>query len=266
MKITSTILIGICVLLLASCRQQGDASSALAEEEESMEAKAMLQGIWIENETQEVAFRAEGDTIYYPDSASQPAYFRIVGDSLCLGANRYPIAKQGQYVFWFRNQAGDLRKFIKSETDDDTIAFTHRQPEILTATEVIKIDSVVFFGGDRYHWYIAVNPTKYKVVKTNYSNEGVRVENVYYDNIIHVSLYKGAACLFSRDLTKQMYAADVPQEFLEQAILGNMHYDRIDARGVHFNATLCIPDGASCYMVETLIGFDGKMTMKLLEN
>ena len=127
------------------------------------------------------------------------------------------------------------------------------------------MDSVVMYGGERYHWYIAVNPTKYKVTKTAYNSDGVSVENVYYDNIIHLSLYRGSSRIFSRDIKKQMYAGDVPQQFLEQAVLGNMQYDHTDSHGVHFNATLCIPDGASCYLVETLIGFDGQLTMKLLE-
>jgi len=267
MRIISTIILGgMCLLLMAvSCKPQGGGQDATVEAEESAEAKALLQGIWIENETQEVAFRAEGDTIYYPDSTSQPAYFCIIDDSLCLGPNRYPIVKQSEYVFWFQNQTGDLRKFVKSESEDDTLAFVHQRPEILMATEVIKMDSVVFLDGERYHWYVAVNPTRYKVVKTTYNSEGVGVENVYYDNIIHISLFKGTSCLYSHDFNKQMYADNVPKDFLNQAVLGNMQYDHIDSHGVHFDATLCIPDGASFYMVETLVGFDGKVTMKLLE-
>ena len=62
-----------------------------------------------------------------------------------------------------------------------------------------------------------------------------------------------------------MYEDKVPKEFLSQAILGGMTYDYIDAKGVHFNATLCIPEEASCYMVETLVGFDGQLSMNLLE-
>lgn len=265
MKILSISIIGVCLLLMASCKPR-ESSPDVAEAQESAEAKAMMQGIWIESETQEVAFRAEGDTIYYPDTTSQPAYFCIIGDSICLGPNRYPIVKQSEFTFWMKNQAGDLRKFIKSETEDDTIAFVNQKPEILMANEVIKKDSVVFFDGERYHWYVAVNPTKYKVVKTSYTSEGVGVENVYYDNIIHISLFKGTACLYSQDFNKKMYADNVPAEFLGQAILGNMQYDHVDSRGIHFNAMLCIPDGASCYLVETLISFNGNMKMKLLEN
>ena len=79
------------------------------------------------------------------------------------------------------------------------------------------------------------------------------------------SIYQGNNCLFSRDIRKQLYLSDVPQSFLDQAILANMQYDRVDAFGFHFNATLCIPDGSSCYLVETLVSFDGQLTMKLLE-
>jgi hypothetical protein len=63
-------------------------------------------------------------------------------------------------------------------------------------SELQKTDSVVFYGGERYHWYIAINPTRYRVMKTTYTDDGMGVENVYYDNIIHVSLYKGAQKLY----------------------------------------------------------------------
>ena len=203
----------ILTLIFASCGWKTGGEDA-PQLEENLEAKALLQGIWIEDETDEVSFRAEGDTIYYPDSTSQPAHFMI---------------------------------------------------EILSVSEVLKMDSVVTFGSERYHWYIAVNPTKYRVVKTTYNSDGVGVDNVYYDNIIHVSLYNGSVCLFSRDFKKQMFEDMIPKKFLEQAILGNMQFDHADARGCHFNATLCIPDGASCYLVDILIGKDGQISMKLLE-
>ncbi len=254
------------VLVLASCRHQQPTpkgNEVLVQEDFS--AKAMLQGIWQEEVTEEVVFRAEGDTVYYPDPNDQPAYFRIIGDSLHLGAHSYPIIKQTEHLLWFKNQSGEIMKLVKSDEDEDTLAFTHQPSEILTPTEVLKIDSVVSFGGQRYHWYIAVNPTRYRVTKTNYNSEGVAVENIYYDNIIHISLYQGTNCLFSRDFKKAAYESEVPRDFLDQAILGNMKYSTVDAKGVHFDATLCIPDEASCYLVETIVGFDGKLTLKLLE-
>ena len=251
------IIASLFILSFVACKQQRNDVSE-NETPEDLEAKAMLQGIWIE-------FLAKGDTIFFPDSTSQPSYFRIVSDSFCLGENRYAITKQTEHLFCFQNQAGEEVRLEKSENKEDSLAFLDNQPEILSLNEVLKIDSVVLFGGERYHWYIAVNPTRYKVTKETYNSDGVSVENVYYDNIIHISLYRGSVCLFSRDIKKQMFADDVPQQFLDQAVLGNIKYDHVDSRGVHFNANLCIPDVASCYLVETLIGFDGQMTKKLLE-
>ena len=254
------------LLMLAACKhQQGPVVIATEEQPEDTGAKAMMQGIWQEETTEEVVFRAEGDTIYYPDPDDLPAHFRIVGDSLELGSRHYPIVKQTEHVLWFRNQNGDIMKLVKSEEDDDTLAFIHKPAEVLSPKEVIKIDSVVNYGGQRYHWYIAVNPTRYRVTKTSYNSEGVAVDNVYYDNIIHISLYQASKCLFSKDIKKSMYETKIPKSFLDQAILGNMQYSLTDAHGVHFDATLCIPDEASCYLVETIVGFDGKLSMELLE-
>ena len=129
----------------------------------------------------------------------------------------------------------------------------------------VKKDSVVTYNGERYHWYIAINPTKYKVVTHSYNDDGLEVENVYYDNIMHISIFNGSRQIFSSDFKKQQYGKLVPEGFLDEAILGAMDFDHIDADGLHFDATLCKPDGASCYMIDTQIAFTGKLTMKLLE-
>lgn len=252
------------MLVFVSCgHKEGTTVTA---PEESKKAKSLLQGIWIDGETGEVSFRAKGDTIYYPDSTSVPAHFMIVNDSLVLGNQHYPILKQAPHLFWFRNQAGDVVKLEKSDDPNDTLVFTHEEAKTLTmVSKLQKTDSVVIFGDQRYHWYIAINPTRYRVSKTSYNDDGVGVENVYFDNIIHISIYKGGDRLFSSDFKKQMYEDLIPETFLSQAILGNMEYDRVDQQGFHFNATLCVPDGAACYLVETNISFDGHLTTKLME-
>jgi hypothetical protein len=254
----------IALTALTGCQRKSNV--AVVTTAESRQAKELLQGIWIDAETDEVSFRAMGDTIFYPDSTSVPAYFCIIDDSLVLGSQHYPIVKQGPQVFWFSNQAGDVVKLYKSSDPTDVSLFTHEQPKAMTmVSKLQKTDSVVIYGGQRYHWYIAINPTRYKVTKTTYNADGVGVENIYYDNIIHISVYKGAEKLFSQDFKKQTYDPKVPGDFLNQAILGNMEYDSVDERGFHFNATLCIPDGAACYLVSTDIGFDGQLSMNLLE-
>ena len=82
---------------------------------------------------------------------------------------------------------------------------------------------------------------------------------------MHVSVFLGANKIFSSDFHKQQYKGLVPDAFLDEAILANMEYSNIDAQGLHFNATLCIPDGATCYMVESTISYTGVSSMKLVE-
>lgn len=256
----------LCLLLSSSISFISCSEKQEKAAEENRVAKALMQGVWVDAETEVVSFRVSGDTIFYADSTSMPACFKIIGDSLTLSSGTsYAIEKQTAHLFWFRNQNGDLIKLEKSEEPEDASAFTNDQPKVMTYTHQVKTDSVVNFGGDRYHWYIAINPTRYKVSRHTFNEDGMEVENVYYDNIMHISVYRGGDRIYSSDFRKQQYEKLVPVSFLNEAILANMEYSKADAAGLHFNATLCIPDGASCYLVETLISYKGEMTMKLLE-
>jgi len=261
--------VAACLWLMFSCSSKPEAAKqqAVEVEQESKQAKALLQGIWVDEETEEVSFRVVGDTIFYPDTISQPTYFKIVHDSLVLSAvsAKYHIEKQSPHTFWFVNQNGDVVKLNKSEDPAHVLAFVHNRPKVLTFTDVVKTDSVVNYDGNRYHWYLAINPTKYKVHTTSYNDDGVEVDNVYYDNIMHISLFKGAQKLFSSDFRKQQYEAKIPANFLKSAILSNMEFSKVDAQGFHFVATVCIPDGVSCYKVENVISFDGKLSSVLIE-
>ncbi len=253
----------VAVLMLVGCSgQQGQAT-----QEEDREAKTLMQGVWVDAETEDLAFRVSGDTIFYADSTSMPAYFRIVGDSLVLSSGTsYAIEQQTPHIFSFRNQNGDLvtlNKLDDAETDSLYVQVT--TPTVMTYTHQVKTDSTVSYNGARYHWYIAINPTRYKVIRRTYNDDGMEVENVYYDNIMHISIYNGAQRIYSSDFRKQQFAHLVPVKFLDEAVLANMEFAKADAAGFHFNATLCIPDGASCYLVETLISYKGQLSMKLLE-
>jgi len=259
---------GVVICLALSCGSKSAPSDAAEPEgEEDRKAKSLLQGVWQDEETEEVSFWVKGDTIYYPDSVSQPTAFAVIGNQLVLrsiSAN-YTIEKQTPHVFWFRNQGGDVVHLVKSEDPVPEELAKGSHQKVLTYTEVVKQDSVVEFGGSRYHWYIAINPTKYKVHTTAYNDDGVEVDNVYFDNIMHVSVFKGGVRLFSQDFRKQLYASKVPKQFLEQAVLSNMEFSRVDAAGLHFISTICIPDGATCYKARNLISFDGRLTTSLIE-
>ena len=189
------------------------------------------------------------------------------GDTLIIGTDgKYPIVRRSPQVLWFENPNGDVVKLNKSNDSSDALAFTHENRHTVPIiTEVVKKDTVVMYAGERYHCYIAINPTKYKVVNTAYNPDGVAVDNVYYDNIIHLSIYKGGDKLYSKDIDKRMYSRFVPKQILSQSILSGMEFYKTDSRGFHFNTTVCIPDNASCYMLDTYVSLKGQVAMELIE-
>lgn len=253
----------IATLIVLGCN---DKPKTIATANENKEAKRMLQGIWVDYESSDVVFKVKGDTIYYPDSTSLPAYFKIVGDTLIMGAQQmhYPVTKITQNIFCFRNQNGDEIELTRSDEPTDSLAFGQKVA-FLQPKKVIKNDTVVNYDGERYHCYIAINPTTKKVYVTNYDDDGVGIDNIYYDNIVHISVYHGANQLYSSDIKKQMFSRYVSNDFLSQAILSNMTFNKIDSKGFHFDATICNPNGTSCYLLDTKINFHGRMTMELID-
>lgn len=243
-------------VLLISCSRHGSSSDSL---KESSEAKALLQGIWTDQTSEAVVFKISGDSIYYPDSTSQTAYFRVLDDTLYINKSPYHIEKQSEHVLWFIGQDGELVKLQKNVTEDTEEVFQKTDPQILTLTDVLKKDTVVMYNDNRYHLYIAINPTHYKVVRHTLNDDGLDVENVYYDNIIHLSIYRGSREIFGRDFRKKMFESKLDENFLSQAVLNNMEFDHIDSEGIHVNSSLCMPGDASYYLVKHVITFDGQL-------
>lgn len=253
---------GLVSLLSCGNKDKGDKAAGFTED---LNAKKMLQGIWLNDDADDVAFRVKGDTIYYPDSTSQPMYFYIASDTLVMrGASevKYPIVKQAAHLFEFKNQGGDIIKLIKTSDQSYLKAFVQQQPVALNQNQLIKRDSVVAFGDEKYHVYVQVNPTSYKVFKSAYNDDGVQVENVYYDNIVNLNIYNGANKLFSRDFHRADFSKKVPKEFLNEAILSDLVFGKIDKDGVHYFAVLAQPDSNISYQVEVIVSFKGQMKIQ----
>lgn len=64
---------------LSSCGTPQQKASAL---EENKEAKSLLEGIWLDDNTETALLRVKGDTLFYADAATAPVAFKIIGDSL----------------------------------------------------------------------------------------------------------------------------------------------------------------------------------------
>ena len=233
-------------------------------EEEDIAAKELLQGIWLDDETESPLMRVEGDTIYYADSQSAPITFKVMRDTLYTYGNDtayYKIDKQAEHIFWFHSITDNIIKLHKSEDSNDSLSFVRREVVIPTYTEVTKRDSVVTYNGTRYRAYVYINPTKIRVVKTTYSEDGISMDNVYYDNVMHICVYEGKKSLFASDVTKQMFAQVVPADFLSQAILSDTEFVKVDRNGFHYQAVLAIPESSVYSIAEIEVGFDGKLTI-----
>ena len=233
----------------------GNKNSYFSEEEkEDSNAKEMLQGIWLNDETESPLMRVEGDTIFYADSQSATIAFKIIRDTLYTYGNDttyYKIDKQAEHIFWFHSITDNIIKLHKSEDFNDSLSFVREEVVIPTYTEVTKRDSVVTYNGARYRAYVYINPSKMKVIKTTYSEDGISMDNVYYDNVMHICVYEGKKSLFASDITKQMFDKVVPEDFLVQAILSDTKFFFFFRNGFHYQDILVIPE-SSVYSIAEL--------------
>lgn len=266
MTIKESAILIVLIVSLASCgnRQSGEASA-----KEDLTAKQLLQGIWVDDETDMPLMRIEGDTMYYTNPQSAPVSFKVVRDTIYVYSNEpvaYKIDRQTEYSFWFHLPADEVIRLHKSENEEDSLAFANREVEVISTTpEVIKKDSVVTYKDTRYRGYVYINPSRMKVFKTSYSENGIGVDNVYYDNVIHICVYEGKKMLYGQDITKKMFADIFPAEVLDQTILADMDFMGVDDKGYHYQATLGIPESSVYNLVNMVIGFDNKMNIKKAE-
>ncbi|MBR3625175.1 MAG: DUF4738 domain-containing protein [Bacteroidaceae bacterium] len=253
--------------IMASCghRYQNEVNDIEILQQDT-DALRKLQGIWIDGDTEEPIFRISNDSIYYPDSTILPQQIRVVSDTLYVGQNAYAIESLSENVFSFHSMNGELIRVCHTEqVSEDSLAFVHPMSAPIIYTEVTKRDTVINYSGRRYHCYIAINPSTKKIYRTSYTSEGVAVQNFYFDNLIHVSVYSGKNRIFGRNITKSTFENLIPEQFLSQATLSDMKFSNVDKEGFHFDANVCIPDGAACYMVDITISFDGDVDYHLMD-
>ena len=251
--------------LLAAGKGSVEKKEEKAEEERNQMIMQHLQGIWIDDNTELPMLKIKGDSIFLASQINMPFCFSISGDSLLakgLEPVAYRIIKIEEHVFQFYTSLGDLVSLHKS--DNDTIPFGYQtvtEPE----KKVIEKDSVFYFQGKRYHGYAYINPSTKKVFRPTITEEGMIVDNVYYDNIIHICVFQGKQRLYAKDISKEIFEGTVPADFLKMSVLSDMKFTGVDSEGYHYQATVSMPDDLSCYYVNLLIDEKGTLTFKLKE-
>jgi len=255
------------VFLSIGCTEKRRLSNL--EKPEDTKAKQLLQGIWIDSDNEIPLMNIMGDTIYHSDPQNIPVYFKIIKDSLYTFGNSitsYHIDRQTAYTFWFHSLSGSIIKLHKSENANDSLNFSGSSQEVIpTYSEITQRDSIVFYNNTRYRAYVYINPSKMKVTKTVYSGEGFSVDNVYYDNVIHICVYKGAEKIYAKDITKQMFDQVVSEDFLSDAILADINFVRINSSGFLYQANICVPESYVCRLVNLTVGFDGQLNISAEE-
>lgn len=253
-------------LLLACCTDKGETGAP--ERKENTEAKQQLQGIWLNEDDGEPVFRVEGDSIFFPDTTSAPQRFAIINDTLFMyGSNvmMYPIMKQTDNVIEFKNPNDEDVRLIKSDNTDADMRYFQHKLTIINQNKTIKSDTVVMCGNVRYHCYLQVNPTTYKVYKGTYNDEGVGVDNIYYDNSVYLSVFKGTQKMYAHEFVKSDFAGQIADDALSQIILSEIVLDKASDRELTYYALLAIPDSPSGYVVKISLTLGDKIEMKILD-
>ena len=235
---------------------------------ENHEMKAMLQGTWLDEDTETPMICIQGDSLHYMTPGTLPVAFRIIKDSLItygVGTTSYHIEKQNEYMLWLQSDMGGIIKMNKADDSINSIDFPIQTKETEATKEVIQKDQIVFYNNVRYRGYVYINPSQIKVTRPSYSDEGFKLDNVYYDNVIHSCVYEGKNKLFGKDIYKKDFSETVPEEFLQWAILSDMEFIGVNENGYQYQATVSIPDEITSYIINLSISKEGNIHYTLKE-
>lgn len=256
------------LLFTISCTSQTNKENSNTQiaHEENLEAKAKFQGIWMDENSNQILFQVKGDSVFYAENELLPLYFQIRGDSLVMQGtvtNKYKIEKQTEYSFSFFSSSGDYISLRKSELDEELATITLSRLPVYR--EKTQKDLVLNYQGKRYRGYSYINPSSRKVIRSEITEEGLDVERIYYDNIIHICVYDGKKRLLGKDITKQLFEGLIPDDFLASAILSDMDFVAVDSKGFRYSALICEPEEVTCYQIGISISFEGEWKYELVK-
>lgn len=247
----------VVILFLLGCSSNGP---KLEQHLEDQQAKRQIQGTWIDEIDGDVVFSFRGDSVFYNDSLSKPARFYVMNDTLFIENHKpvsYQIRKLTSSTLLFVNADGDEVELTKGSANAGSHAGEYKGVVSLNQGRTVKKDTVLADGTKNFHAYTQVNPTTYKVYRQTTNDDGLRVESVYYDNIVHIALYEGQKKVFGQNFTKKDFSKLVPVSYLEQAILSDIFVDYAKNNTVRFVAVLTIPDSYTNYRVNIDISSTG---------
>ena len=108
-----------------------------------------------------------------------------------------------------------------------------------------------------------VSPTSVPVIKTDYNDVGLEVDNLYLDNKARVTLLFDGVQVYSHEFLKDEFDRYLPKDMVSKSILRDVELSYADASSVYLDVTVGIPDATSSYVIETRIQRDGKISMRV---
>lgn len=259
------LIFGLLLLMMASC-----AGPSLKKENiqrtTDPDVKLQLQGVWLDKNTESPVLEIDGDSLLYASNSDVRMPYCVVDDTLFVRGIRtaaYPILERSEHTLSIRTPMGDEMSLYKDENGVITIEQPKSVP-VAPVKHVIKKDSVIMVGKNRYRGYITINPTTIKVIRPGVTEDGFLIDNVYYDNIIHICVYEGRKELCSKDIKRSMFESIVPSEFLSVSILQDMNFEGMKNKKFVFNAVLRVPDGPSFY-AQVLIDEDSRVEVASID-
>ena len=261
----TNLIFGIFLFALSSCTTP-EVKKVQTERVMDPETRKELQGVWFDRNSESPVLRIEGDSICYASKSDVRMSYKLVSDTLfVIGLNTaaYPVLHRTEHSLQFKTPIGDVMSLYKNENINLIIPEqpVEEAPDLSVKKEK---DSIISYCNTRYRGYTYINPTTIKVVRQGMSEDGFSIDNVYYDNIIHICVFQGKARLCGKDIKKQHFEGVVPSEFLQISILENMDFIDVTEDGFVYRATLCVPDGP-CYYSKVLIDRKNEIKVSLIQ-
>ena len=227
------------VFLFVACHKQVD--SDYTHDHQDEESKAMLQGIWMNEDEDYLSMLVRGDSIFFPDKTSQPMEFWIYKDSIYMqgsSISRYKVLLQTPHVFKFSNQSGDEIRLVKTEDTSLTKQFFQPRPYAINIFHTISRDTIGEGGNRKYACSILVEPTSERVVKSALTDDGIEVDNIYLDNVAKVNIASGGKQIYSHNFRKGEFSKYIPSDFMSHAMLQDIQYNSADSSAVYLDAIM----------------------------
>lgn len=259
------LIFGFLLLFIVSCSTPSHKGNK-TERTTDPNIKALLQGVWLDKNTESPVLKIEGDSLLYASNSNVRMRYLVTEDTLFvqgLYTVPYPLIECSEHALSFKTPMGDEMYLYKDERGDITIT-PMSAPVSKPVSQVIKKDSVVMVGKQRYRGYVTINPTTVKVVRPGVTEDGFSIDNVYFDNIIHICVYEGRNEVCGKDIKRNMFDGIVPAEFLSVSILQDMSFLGMKNNKFVFRATLRVPDGPS-YYAQVQIDESNKIEILLIE-